>query len=273
MQYKYRWYYAVGISFSFLIAGFFYDEAPRWIQMTALQEKERKIREELLHLKQFVSRYPAEVDEVLHSHGLKDNIQPIYWEDIFTLAYESGLAIQSFNLLPQPLLGLHNINKVRLVMRGDFLQMVAFMEAITKQANSKVIVVTDFSYKFSPQKKFIINMDVMLVQNKLPMTVAHQSINYKAYNPFCGSAKDITYHYDIEELQRISLDQIKMIGYLQQTSHVSAIVASPSGGVFSIDLNTKLGVEQGVVIDIQRQYLMVKVNEKEERYIKMKGTV
>jgi Tfp pilus assembly protein PilO len=268
MQYKYRWYYAASIFLSLIISGFFYSIQPAWTELITLQENQQHLRQQWGVLRQFSNQSASELNLTFPEH---EEMQPVHWEDIFTLAYESGLSIQSFNLVPQSEFDPHTLHKIHLIIRGDFLQITEFLSRMTKEL--KVIVMTDFSYTSRQENKFIISMDVLLGRNSLQKLTLNSPTIYhdeSRHNPFCLTANELILKNEREELLRTPLAHIQMIGYLQQDNRVMAIVLSPSGAVFDINIHSSLGAEQGVVAAITPHYLIVKINGKEQRIINMR---
>ncbi|TAK78358.1 MAG: hypothetical protein EPO11_01320, partial [Gammaproteobacteria bacterium] len=137
----------------------------------------------------------------------------------------------------------------------------AFIWQLIHQVPS--VALQNFSYQSTETDQFIFTMNIVLL--KSPVDV--QSVKFvQMNNPFCRyeTAKN-----DVVRAQSVVLEQIKMVGYLQQGERNQALLLLPTGAVIAVDPGAIVGKEKGTVTDIQSEKVIITLPHQKQFILEM----
>lgn len=233
MNYQYRWYYAMFIFIGMIGWGYLYDLSPACSQLTDLKETEKRLQEKLMHLQQY-----AHVSTPLIA--ISQDKQPDIMAMLLNAAQFCGLTVNSITL-PMPRL-------IRVVAVGEYAQMVQFAEALLKQ--KKPLLIRNFVYQRNQQHTLTMTMELAIydgmVDEKPLANFSHALDVFQ--DPFCG-AQAFTMINE-HDLYRYSIQQIKMLGYLQQAGLKVALIALPNNTMMDVQVGSEIGSEKAIVTQL-----------------------
>lgn len=263
MQYKYRWYYAVGIFISVITIGIFYFIMPKWNEAEVLRATDEQLSLDLSAVKQFAVQRNENVT-IKH-------LQPEQMAEIAALAHTNGVMVQSIHLLGRQSLEAAPMDTIHLTASGDFIHITQFLFAMIDHFDMSAV--TDFLYKAERRDEYLFNLNVILWENGRRQPISHDRLERAVvmHAPFCFNANEIFQQNDADALQQVPLDQIKMIGYLRFGDRVTGIVFLPSGAAFDVQPGTLLGLEQGVVLTVERDHMLIKLPSMQRKLMMAEG--
>lgn len=265
--YHYRWLYAFAIFFSLISMGILYDIYPNFTQLKLATKIENNLAKKIILIKESTSKNRPAIS--LFSSSEKDQVLKIHHLVMF--AQKSGLRIKKVNVLyDENEYGGDKLN-VQLIASGDFMQLAAFIFAIENR--NLLVSMHDFSCKLI-QNTMLLSMSIWVANYKSLSYAKNTNQNFlsKWNNPFClpyqfrSNAESNT----SSDLQRISIDQLKMIGYLHKNERTQALILLPNGIVKLIGYGSTIGKEHGKVVYIYHNKIIINLqNEKTNYVIKM----
>lgn len=269
MQYKYRWYYAVIISAIIILLGIIYYIYPKYKNLLALKQKELFLSNQLATKIITNKRY----DLLAKENGpqkklmglLRYDSQPTisqhnYVKNLLATTNLHGVNIQSVKIMPSKI-NSFDVLILHITAEGKFSDFITLIKALGNQAHPTVL--KNFIVKSSSDNKQQIVMTIALyttlVQDKISVLDNTKHLG----NPFCCSqhqeqAIATLKHYTTNDiLQHVSLNQIKIAGFLQDGQHKQALLRIPHIHAIAVECGMKLGKENGIVTSIQRGFVTI----------------
>jgi hypothetical protein len=259
MQYKYRWWYVLVIILVGIAIVFFFVVVPCIDDLHTMQASEQKLAVDLLAQKQAVAKF--------HEQSIGKNKQAYSLEEMFARMYASGLSVQEVSVTARRSFYFASIEVVHVVAAGDVAALSAFLFPVLP---SKLgVIVEDFSYRVSPSRQMIVTMNLVDWQSDIELAGMTRLAYSAEHLPFCVSDAELPHLSRTEEILAVPLDQINMVGRLQQANRVVALVSTPMGIFFDVEQGSILGKERGRVKTINQDRIVIVVRG-QERIIKMR---
>ncbi len=246
LQHRYRWVYAFAFSGVIFLLSFFYDVQPSWSKLKHLNNAKKSLQRKLAghpFVHPVVMSKPPSSTEVL--------------SDLFRLANEKGIQLQSVKVTSPT---------ATFMLQGDFQQLTSFIGQLTQSMGHLLLL--DFSYKSIDANHFALMMTVLMTKNNLSNSPP-VPFSLLSYNPFClaGNVENLNAQNALIRAHMIPIEQIKMVGYLQQGERHQALLLLPEGLVVAVEQGMEVGKEKGVVMTVQAENVVVRLPDKRQLII------
>ncbi|MEO8402284.1 MAG: pilus assembly protein PilP [Gammaproteobacteria bacterium] len=204
------------------------------------QEKEKPIDDQLTHTG---NRLNNIFDAIRESHLVMQSIQPT----------ENQIALGEGSLT------------YNLLLQGDFNQVVSFFKNLEEYHVSYLINHFEFS---AENNHWNFSIELRVFNHYFKSSRQKSSFVFDAdrenwLDPFCYDYfRDITYS-STAVTDRVSIKQLKLVGYLQQKNQLSGIVLMPNGESITVLAGDRLGIEQADIMKITETELVLRVKNGE----------
>jgi len=247
MHYQYRWIYAVIISILILMLAYFYDFQDQLRQVEKLSIDTKELTMTLAKVSQTMEETHMTTEPSTKTDLLAQ---------LLAMAQSKGLVIQSVNTVPSS--RVPDALQVHLKVRGDFQLVSAFVQALYAQKNAALML--DFSYQSTEHHEWLFTSDILILS---AIDLLKSTPDLVVHNPFCQTVTlpPLTYDDSLAKLVATPLAQIKMVGYLREGERSSALVALPGGLLLDVYEGSRLGKEQGVVVEVKPDGMSVKTDK------------
>lgn len=263
MHYRYRWFYAAAISLLLAASGYYEIIKPGLHQLFLLNMTENDLTEKIRLSKRLGSQTSIKPNSKQgvrqESHQMEFN----WLYDLIARMHVSGLSVETINIVPAQLQRQTNGSMARLVVHGDFLQLMSLLFDTSKGDFSTRL--QDFDIKVTEQDKLRVTMNVLpsayhFQYDDTSLLNTHTD-GQEMRNSFCLPKKidSAARANDLGELSKVPLELIRMVGYMQQGERNEALVLLPDNNVIAVELRSVIGKEHGVVAAIQHNHILVKL--------------
>lgn len=269
MKYKYRWYYALLLCIFISSFSYVYDFKPKVDQFFELQEQEKKmaLRATIMQ-RTSLSRSAKKNCSTKGTCSFEDDARVLkipetstaFFSYLFLLATNDGLKVQS-------LVFHKNAKTLDLYLRAsaNFRALLRFNHSLQ---NIYPIHVMNFAYQLQ-QGQILIEMEF----NRTEGLIAWQQIKddfvphvKPSNNPFCTEDFFMTHS---NALSTTPIDQMKMIGFMQQGTRAQALILLPNQQIVSLKKEMFIGVEHAQIKTIDATKIVLQLIDKKQKQIRM----
>jgi Pilus assembly protein, PilP len=235
MQYKFRWIYAGLLAILIFVSGFFYYLYPLINHIFLLKKEILALPiapAKHFHLKSINQYTTKNKDQLL--------------TDLIALIEMNQLKIHAIDFLNGTFENDHR-QRLHLRLEGKFISLKQFIFAMNK--TTPEIILTNFMFAMNPDKNLGIEIELLLLkpQDVLPSPLNDVHIT-KNDTLFCDHADQ----FKQEDTSFISINQMKMVGFIQQGAHISALILLPTAQVIMANTLQILGKEKARVTTITK---------------------
>lgn len=183
----------------------------------------------------------------------KQNQQPNIDNSIHFLTDISMLSqINRLNLLS--IASLQEKNKIKMQLTGNYTDMLMFMTALSNQAH--LLSVSDFAIKPLKSSDLQLAIDLTLVNPSGKFLIVQPPRTIITKNVFC-SADSLRVH-TLESEFIFTVQQIKMVGYMNVSGSASAFIELPDRTEHQVEYGSIIGLERAHVIAILDDQIKLK---------------
>lgn len=245
-HYQWRWIYLAIINSLLLAMSCVYDFQPMLAQINELNQREVILIKKLSIEKSLHKKHQRSKNKVLAKKTIWSKIQ-----DINARAHITGLQIRSMNFLPSK-----NAAYVRLhlVAEADFAQWYAFILHLQKLDH--YISIQDFSCKLNEKNKLVFISYMLLYDNHVYPSYVKYAESKGVHNLFCVLDSVFAETSDSVDLYSVPIQQIKMVGYLQDQRHHQALILLPNQMMLSVMTGMRIGKERAKIIEIHKDKMI-----------------
>lgn len=243
-HYQYRWVYAGMVFIFILVFGFFYDIKPLKNQLNHLTKNKNQLTKQLsmLRISEKNKTKPPSFTIIKPSESMTQFLELVHGSGITLVAMHAGETDST------------NFN-----FKGDYLQLSSFM--LNAHQQLPALLIKNFSYEVADQNKLMLSIQVEFAQMIEAQT--RQPIQKKlAHNPFCQTA------FISANLQKYSVKQLKMVGFLQENERQAALILLPDHQMILAQVGTYLGKERGLVRAINNQQVLILLSHQNKFILK-----
>ncbi|VVC76659.1 hypothetical protein AQUSIP_19830 [Aquicella siphonis] len=266
MHYQFRWWYAAGMAFVILCAGYVWDLHPCLGRLRELRAREKQMTEKRTYLREFQPRRSLHKD--LSEIRLTSELNQIH--AYLMLVRKHGLQLQKIRMNT-----LHQAGKVERLhthvsVLGGFRALYSFLAEIN--GLDFLAVIEDFTSQPGRDGRLMLVLDIL----SLGTVISHASrlipplYAENARDPFCSASENNVLETSyLRAGAAVPLNQIRMTGYVRRGRWGQAIVAMPGDKVSVIETGVILGKERGIVTEISRDHVILKLTDGRRYILKM----
>src|SRR3990167_2333294 len=154
MKYSERWYYVGSLILITILVLFFYIISPARQSIAQLQKKQADFIQEEMDIKNETAA--GRVMGKMH-----DRHQPEQIADFFALAHQYDVHIQTLACINHPNFQARHIHAMRVVMLGEWQQMIAFLLHLMRDSESPIV--SDFKYEMQAGHQLLVKSEILFL--------------------------------------------------------------------------------------------------------------
>lgn len=257
--YNYRWLIALTLSGVIVALGFVYFIQPGQKRLAELRVQALRLTSQLAAIKTFNT---ASSDSLVPPSTQADRVAMLSW-----FAHQQGLFIQSMDYLAAQQSYAADTELIRLNLQGSWPALASFLFALNRQPSMPI---RDFAFTLLDQQALRLSVELYLLKNQWPLPPLQKNIVPKQ-TLFCPGLQGLASNSSADtfiQTASVTLDRIKMLGYLQQGARRVALVLLPNNEVVSVEQGSLLGREQGLVTLVSTDHLLITLPDKKQQEIR-----
>jgi type IV pilus assembly protein PilO len=255
------------------------DYLKKYHQVEQLETQKKQWGERRAHFEEFLKQLPTENE----MSGLS--------EDIFRTGVENGLSVELFSPSKEITTPFYKALPVNMTVLGTYNQLTLFMRRMAKI--SRVVTLHDFtvsridkenvSLEEPMPERLVMNITIKLymIKKNLPEpfppfeALDHSHFQKKPmhHSPFKATPRSSTSDTSQPDLsrskkifERVPLDELKFVGVLQEGTRRWALIRDPEGSVQRIIGGDYMGQDNGQVIAVNENSLIVEKQRERNGY-------
>lgn len=271
-----------------LCTGFYFDIKPRIAELSAISQAEKQTRHDISYEKNLIenrsaiqSRWFFLRRKIYYSLRVdnKPNVAAELISTIFRVAEANGVIIQVIQPENWQVVEGINVLPIHVVAASQFTQFVQFIAMLTRY--SLPIAIAD--YKIQAQPDQLIQVDMHLKgffastnqENFLPAAMWSRSINFPFiglhHDPFSAMNQntiELTNQRDDPDLwllHSVSLQQLKLVGYVHEKQNFWALVMLPNAKTVEVTCGEKIGLENATILKLDEQEVLIDISGQKKK--------
>lgn len=258
MQYKYRWIYAMLLFLIIVSFGYLYDVKSLLTELDSLKLSKREFLQKL------------SVQKKANQNQFIDKIQNKQIEyanpllNLVMLIQKTGLHINELHLTNTNSLINDKYAKIHLLLMGYFQNLIDLLLELHHQRFS--ILMSNFKIIILDNSKVSFSVDFLLNANQLqPIDAINNTVFGSGLMCSDPHSNKILLYQNNSRLLTTPIEFLKLNGYLQYSDQsTQALIALPNNTTVAIGKGSIVGLERGVVVDIQSDYILLELSNKKQ---------
>jgi hypothetical protein len=250
MHYQLRWLYLVIINLTLLAISYICDIQPKLQQLSELRHAEKKLIKNL----SFASSLAEKSQNIKNVTSISKKSE---WEKIqvlITRMHANGLMIREISASERAM---------NWVVEGNLQQWYLFI--LSLETLNHLIHVRDFSCKLNEKNNLVFIMDILQSREYIyPLSKQRMSKQRKKPNAlqysFCPP-EGMPYSLSQSDNVSVSIQQMKMVGYLHNSQRTQALVLLPNKMMLKVAQGEHLGREHAVITEIYKDKMIAKLSD------------
>lgn len=259
-RYKNRFLYALSLCLLIHLFAYCYYIQPEYQLLSELKYKQNTLQNKRLMQKPILNEEKNEHEILdLTSHETTKRLALL-----LNQVHLQGLKLEVLSHLPDTT-EQKNSSMFSLTLKGSYQALVAFFHALY---NEKLgFYIGNFTMEKQDQKEVIFKADFLQGDQSESQKALMSNEVAKYVSPFCQEGQGNL--NQVEIIKKISIQQMRMVGYLQKEKEQVAFLLLPDWTLASVEIGDVIGLENAKVSEITENETRLHLPDQQEKILIM----